>query len=70
MIELGLMVAAVILTVRIARMEGRSSWVWGGIAVAACIGSMFFPYLPFLRVLIAAVLVIAAMMVAKAIDKG
>jgi uncharacterized membrane protein len=70
MIEIAMIVAAVILSARIADMENRSSWTWGAIALGICVASLFFPYLPFLRVLIATVVVIVMMMATKHLGKG
>ena len=70
MIEIAMIVAAVILSARVADMENRSSWVWGGVALGLCVGVLFVPYLPYLRILIATIVVIALMMVTKNLGKG
>jgi len=63
--ELVMVIAAVVLAAKVADIENRSPWLWGCLAFGLCFASLFFPYLPFLRVLIATVLVIVLMMATK-----
>jgi hypothetical protein len=62
-LEYILVIAAVIAAFRAARMERKSPWLWGGLAFGLCLASTFVPFLPYMRVLIAAVLVFVLMMV-------
>lgn len=66
MLELLLMIAAVVAMARIASADGHSPWLWGIVTVAACLASAVIP-LPFVRVLIAFVVVFVAMMVYKGV---
>jgi len=70
MIEIVMIVAAVILSAKMADIENRSPWLWGALALGLCIASAFFPYLPYLRILIATVAVIVLMMATKALGKN
>lgn len=70
MIELVMVIAAVVLAAKVADIENKSPWLWGGLAFGLCFASMFFPYLPFIRVFIAAVLVIVLMMTTKLFGKA
>ena len=60
-LEYVLIAAAVVLAYRVARMERRNRWLWAGLAFAMCAASQWAP-LPYLRVLIAAVLLFVVMM--------
>ena len=50
MLEIVMIIAAVVLTARIAGMEGKSGFVAGGITLALCIGSLFVVPLPLIRI--------------------
>lgn len=63
-------IAAVILAVKVADIENKSTWLWGAVALGMCLASMFVPFLPFLRVLIAAVLVFVLMAASTLLRKA
>ncbi len=68
--EIVMIVAAVVLAVKVADLEDKSTWTWGAVALVLCGASIFVPYLPFLRVLIAAVLVFVLMVVSGLLGKA
>lgn len=65
MFEIALVVVSCAAMAKIADADGRSGFVWGSITLALCLVSLAVP-LPFLRVLLAALLSFVLMMVAKA----
>ncbi len=64
MFEIGLAVAACVAMGKIADADGRSAITWGAITLGLCVASIFIP-LPFLRILLAAVVAFILLMVAK-----
>ncbi len=58
-----LVLVAAIAIVKIAKIEKRSRWLWGGLTFALCFASTYMSYLPYMRILIIAVLVFVLMMV-------
>lgn len=66
MLEILLVVAAVVAMGKIAAADDRSAMLWGAITLLTCFASVVIP-LPFVRVVIACVVVFIAMIVAKAI---
>lgn len=67
MVEIGLAIAAGFGIGKIADAEGRSALVWGLITFGLCAASLIIP-LPFLRILLAAVLAFIGLMIARARD--
>jgi hypothetical protein len=65
MFEIGLAVAACVAMGKIADADGRSAIVWGLSTLGLCLASVLIP-LPFLRILLAALVAFIALMVAKA----
>jgi hypothetical protein len=65
MFEIGLAIAVTAAMAKIADADGRSAITWGVITFVLCLASLAIP-LPFLRILMAAVVAFVAMMVAKA----
>jgi len=64
LLEWILIAAAVVAVVKTAKIEKKSRWLWGSLAFGLCLGStsINYPYLPYLRVLIAAILTFVLMM--------
>jgi hypothetical protein len=65
MFEIGLMIAACVGVGRLADAEGRSAIVWGVITLGIGLACSLIP-LPFLRVLLASIIAVGILMVAKA----
>jgi chromate transport protein ChrA len=68
-LEYVLIVAAVVLAYRAARLERRNRWLWAGLALALCVASQWAP-LPYMRVLIATVIFFVIMMLANYSRQG
>ena len=68
-LEYVLIIAAVVLAYRIARLERKNRWLWAGLAFALCAASQWAP-LPYLRVLIATVVLFVIMMFANLFRQG
>ncbi len=63
-------IAAVILAFKVADIENKSPWLWGAVALVLCLASQLVPFLPCIRVLIAAVLVFVLMAVSTLLRKA
>jgi len=68
LVELAMLIAAVVLMVRVASMEGRSAVLWGVLTLVLCIGSAAIP-LPMIRIVIAVVVSYGIMFALKLMDK-
>jgi len=66
MLELMVGVAVVVMLTRIASIDGQSAPVWGLVTFALCVASLWVP-LPFLRFVLAGLIVFVAMIVYKII---
>jgi len=69
MFELSLFGVVVWMTVVAARIENRSAVLWGAAAVVVCVGTMAWMAMPFVRVLVAAAICLAAMFAIKLITE-
>jgi large-conductance mechanosensitive channel len=62
-IEFTLLAVAVVAMVKVAKVEKRPRWLWGGLTFVLGFACTYLDYLPYLRILIVAVLVFVVMMV-------
>lgn len=68
MLEWLVIIAAIVATVRIADMEGRSPVIWGAITFCLCFLSFMIP-LPFIRIGIALAVAYGSMFACKLISE-
>lgn len=69
MLEIIMIIAAVVLMAKAADIEKFSPWIWGGVTLLICFLCLWIP-LPMIRIGIATVLSIAAMIVFKMTRKA